>query len=86
MPPFDDFQALQDDGIHIAVIHGTLDKASYIEAHSRDIPLKLQKLAKTKMDYLALGHIHSPQKHMAGSLLVVYPCTLVFCKANIAKT
>ena len=75
-PPFDKFQALQEEGFHIAVIHGTLDCARYIEAHKRNVPLTLANLANSGMDYIALGHIHSLQIHMNDSVPVVYPGTL----------
>ena len=76
-PPFDKFKALREtDGYHIAVIHGTLENAHFIEGHKRNIPLELENLAESEMDYIALGHIHSHQKHTAGSIPVVYPGTL----------
>ncbi len=76
-PPFDTFKASRkEDGYHIAVIHGTLEKAHFIEAHKRNIPLQLENLANSEMDYVALGHIHSFQTHMASSIPVVYPGTL----------
>ena len=75
-PPFDNFQALHEDGLHITVIHGTLDRARYIEAHKRDVPLALENLTNSGMDYIALGHIHSPQTLQGDSFAVVYPGTL----------
>jgi DNA repair protein SbcD/Mre11 len=75
-PPFDEFHTVQEDGLHIVVIHGTLDRAHYIEAHKRNVPLTLENLANSKMDYIALGHIHSQQAHQVNSIPVVYPGTL----------
>lgn len=75
-PPYDAFQAEDDGGIHIAVLHATLEGAQYGELHSRDVPLRLENLAESGMDYIALGHIHAPQEHLAGEVPVVYPGTL----------
>lgn len=75
-PPYDTFHAVDQAGFHLAVIHGTLEGAQYGELHSRDVPLQLEKLAETGMDYIALGHIHAPQVHRAGDVPVVYPGTL----------
>lgn len=75
-PPFDQFKAVAADGFHIAVIHGTLEGAHFYDLHSRDVPLSLDNLKNTGMDYIALGHIHSPQMKKAGKIPVVYPGTL----------
>jgi len=75
-PPYDTFKAEDASGMHIAVLHGTLEGAQYGELHSRDVPLRLEKLAQSGMDYIALGHIHAPQSHQAGQVPVVYPGTL----------
>ena len=75
-PPFDNFRAEKEEGYHIAILHGTLDRGNYTEVHERNVPLKLSQLAKTGMDYIALGHLHAYQEHRAGSIPVVYPGTL----------
>lgn len=75
-PPYDTFQAEDTTGVHIAVLHGTLEGAQFGDLHSRDVPLRLEKLAESGMDYIALGHIHAPQNHSAGDVPVVYPGTL----------
>jgi len=75
-PPYDQFRTETNEGYHIAVLHSTLINARFQDLHSRDIPLNLDELAKTGMDYIALGHIHSPQEFKAGNIPVVYPGTL----------
>jgi exonuclease SbcD len=75
-PPFDTFQKLNEDGYHIAMIHGTLQGGLFTESHSREIPLELANLAKSGMDYIALGHIHKYQQKSIGKSLIVYPGTL----------
>jgi DNA repair protein SbcD/Mre11 len=75
-PPFDTFQKQNEDGYHIALIHGTLQGGLFTESHSREVPLELENLAKSGMDYIALGHIHKYQQKTIGKSLVVYPGTL----------
>lgn len=74
--PFDCFQKNDEDGIHIAIIHGTLTRARFAEFHDRDVPLDLENLQNSGMDYIALGHLHAPQEYKAGKTPVVYPGTL----------
>jgi DNA repair protein SbcD/Mre11 len=75
-PPFDTFQAVSEEGYHVAVLHGTLDGGRYAELYDRDVPLQLAKLGQSGMDYVALGHVHAFQHHIAGQVSVVYPGTL----------
>jgi DNA repair protein SbcD/Mre11 len=75
-PPFDLFHKRDENGYHIALIHGTLKGGLFLEGHSRDVPLELENLAKSGMDYIALGHLHKFQKKEAGIIPVVYPGTL----------
>jgi DNA repair protein SbcD/Mre11 len=75
-PPFDTFQKQNEYGYHIALIHGTLQGGLFTESHSREVPLELDNLAKSGMDYIALGHIHKYQQKSIGKSLVVYPGTL----------
>jgi DNA repair protein SbcD/Mre11 len=75
-PPFDTFHKKDENGYHIALIHGTLRDGLFSEAHSREVPLELANLAKSGMDYIALGHLHKFQKLEAGKIPVVYPGTL----------
>lgn len=85
-PPFDQFKAEADDSFHIAVIHGTLEGAHFYDLHSRDVPLSLDNLTNSGMDYIALGHIHSPQMKKAGKIPVVYPGTLEGKRFSASET
>ncbi len=81
--PKDTFKARSTDGgYHIAVIHTSLDCASFVEEHNSSSKLRLEKLADSDMDYIALGHVHFPQQHKAGSIPVVYPGTLEGLRLN----
>lgn len=75
-PPYDSFKKEDLPGLHIAVIHGTLEGAAHFELHNRSVPLNPNNLATSGMDYIALGHIHSYQVRRAGDIPVVYPGTL----------
>jgi exonuclease SbcD len=75
-PPFDRFRRNDEDGYHIALIHGTLIGGLFSEGHSREVPLDLNNLANSGMNYIALGHIHNFQEKDAGTTTVVYPGTL----------
>jgi exonuclease SbcD len=75
-PPFDRFRRNDEDGYHITLIHGTLVGGLFSEGHSREVPLDLNNLADSGMDYIALGHLHKFQEKEAGSTTVVYPGTL----------
>ena len=75
-PPFDRFKRNNEDGYHIALIHGTLTEGLFSEGHSREVPLDLNNLANSGMDYIALGHLHKFQEKDVGITKVVYPGTL----------
>ena len=75
-PPYEVFQCDGTAAHHVAVLHATLENARLADLHSRDVPLNLDGLATTGMDYIALGHVHTQQEHYAGSTPVVYPGTL----------
>ena len=67
-PPFDMFRRRDEKGYHIALIHGTLREGLFSEGHSREVPLELENLANTGMDYIALGHLHKFQKQSPSSI------------------
>ena len=74
--PFDEFKATDSEGFHIALLHGSLGVGTHFEVHNRSVPLKLKKLGKTGMDYIALGHYHNFAKADEGGVKIVYPGTL----------
>ncbi len=74
--PFDEFKATDSEGFHIALLHGSLGVGTHFEMHSRSVPLKLEKLGKTGMDYIALGHYHNFAEVNEGGVKIVYPGTL----------
>lgn len=68
-PPIEQFPRVDEDGVHIAVFHGSLDW----DAGDRSLPLLSDALATAGYDYIALGHIHKPSEHKVGTGLAVYP-------------
>lgn len=68
-PPLRDFPRVDADGLHIAVLHGSLNW----DAGERSLPLLAEALAAARYDYIALGHIHQHQVHRVGPGLAVYP-------------
>lgn len=74
--PFDEFKATGSEGYHIALLHGSLGVGTHFEVHNRSVPLKLKKLGKTGMDYIALGHYHNFAEADEGGVKIVYPGTL----------
>lgn len=74
--PFDTFHATDDEGIHIAILHGSLEGNPDWDVESRYIPLNGENLGKTGMDYIALGHYHNFWEKDFNGVKVVYPGTL----------
>ena len=69
-PPFDQFTVAKNDHFKVAVLHGSLD----LQSNDRSIPLSSQSLQKRGLDYVALGHLHSPSERSLGKKgQAVYP-------------
>lgn len=71
-PPLDVFQAADVAGRHVTLIHGSLMHNPQWETYTKDVPLQLERLLESGMDYIALGHYHSFQEHGNGQPTVVY--------------
>lgn len=54
---FKNFNISSQHGIHIGILHGTLEMRE-IEVSERDLPFSFEEFAKSKLNYLALGHFH----------------------------
>jgi len=70
------------DGIHIAVLHGSLIDHSGLQIDLKDLPLYRDDLQQWGMDYIALGHYHNFQEYKAGETKIVYPGTIEGKKFN----
>jgi DNA repair exonuclease SbcCD nuclease subunit len=71
--PYGSFHALSADGVHIAVIHGSLMEKNHWQAQDIHVPLSPDDLAESGMDYVALGHYHNFAQHQLGRVMAVYP-------------
>ncbi len=46
------------DGLHIGMLHATVDPPAAFPVAERYLPLRSAQLAATRLDFVALGHIH----------------------------
>lgn len=62
------------DGIHVGVLHATVDAPAHFPELQRFFPLTSVELAQAGFDYVALGHIHRRQDiKAAGRTIGTYP-------------
>lgn len=80
--PFSRFKRIEDEGFHIALIHGSLVSDKSLKIEDRQIPLDPYDLAQSGMDYIGLGHYHNYKCEKLGESLAVYPGTLEGRKFN----
>jgi len=74
--PFESFALIQEEGIHIGIIHGSLEQPSHWEKREQDLSISGDDVACSNLDYLALGHYHTFQQNQFGKTLAVYPGSL----------
>jgi DNA repair exonuclease SbcCD nuclease subunit len=74
--PLDKMSRISADGVHIGVLHAAIQPTSGIDFSDTELSVTLPALAKTRLDYIALGHYHNFQEHRANGVTVVYPGTL----------
>lgn len=70
------FRRNDDEGIHIALVHGTVSKAAHWSADARDFPLQESEIGASGFQYVALGHYHNFREFKCGDVPAVYPGTL----------
>jgi exonuclease SbcD len=56
--PLRSFSRRGDNGLHIGILHGTVDPSPGFAVADRYLPLSSAQLASTGLNYVALGHIH----------------------------
>jgi len=71
-PRFDAFRRGAEDGYHVAVLHGSLENNPAWDMAERYVPLGLDRLGETGMNYVALGHYHNFQQYEANGVVVAY--------------
>ncbi len=72
--PFQSFTPIKEEGIHIGILHGALEKPSHWKG--QNLLITGEDIAQSNLDYLALGHYHTFQQHQFGKTVVVYPGSL----------
>lgn len=70
------FHRCIEEGIHIALVHGTISGGTHWSTSTRDFPLDSDDIRDSGFDYIALGHHHDFQEFKYGKLSAVYPGTL----------
>ncbi len=75
----DEFPREEDEGLHIACFHGSLD---WEGVPDRSLPLSSKKLEKARYHYIALGHYHMALDKRIGSGQCVYPGAIEFKSFN----
>jgi DNA repair exonuclease SbcCD nuclease subunit len=64
----------RSEGIHIGLLHGSLQGSPEWELRCKDLPFTPADLAALQLDYLALGHYHSyAPLEQGGRLIACYP-------------
>lgn len=71
--PIGDWRRGEEQGVHLAIAHGTLLRSASAFGGERSLPIDQAALAAAGFDYVALGHIHVPQTVELGRGPAVYP-------------
>ncbi|GAB4338919.1 MAG: DNA repair exonuclease [Candidatus Abyssubacteria bacterium] len=71
-----DFMKGNAEGIHVALVHGTVGDAEHWKPGSRDFSLHESALERSGFQYVALGHHHNFRLIQRGPLTAVYPGTI----------
>lgn len=61
------------EGIHLALLHGSLQIRKDCDVDVHHLPLKPEDLSQSAMDYIALGHYHRKAIHQLGDVTCGYP-------------
>jgi exonuclease SbcD len=72
--PFTSFTPVEEEGIHVGILHGALEKPSHWKG--QNLHITGEDIAESNLDYLALGHYHTFQQHQFGKTVAVYPGSL----------
>jgi len=74
--PIDKLTRTAHEGIHIGVLHAAIQPESGIEFSDSELTVTLPALARTHLDYVALGHYHDFNQYRTNDVTVIYPGTL----------
>ncbi len=67
-PPLSQFERGDQDGYHVALLHGSLEH----DHGDRSLPIDLNAIAQAGFDYVALGHIHRHRRYGVAGRPIVY--------------
>ncbi len=70
------FRRGEGDGLHIALVHGTVNEGTHWAPSPRDYSLRPDEIEKSGFHYVALGHHHNFREFRLGTTPAVYPGTL----------
>lgn len=70
-PPLEGFRVDDPEALNVMVLHGDLQPGSPYA------PITPDQIAASGLDYLALGHIHTPRSARLGTTLAAYPGCLM---------
>ncbi|MBU7014887.1 MAG: DNA repair exonuclease [Theionarchaea archaeon] len=73
---FKSFSPFQEEGIHIGIIHGSVGLPHHWEGRGQDLHIDEHEIARSNLDYVALGHFHNLKQMTCGNTLAVYPGSL----------
>lgn len=75
-----DFRILPGPGIHIGILHGTLEMRE-VDIPERELPFSWEEFSHSGLNYLALGHFHTFfEKQTDEKHKMAYPGTLLLRK------
>jgi DNA repair exonuclease SbcCD nuclease subunit len=73
--PFADLRRRDSSGLHIAVLHASLEGSPEWAHRRKDMPLSRETIGASGMDYVALGHYHNFQTGTVNGVAYCYPGT-----------
>ena len=70
--PLETLQRTDEPGIHVAVLHASIEGSPEWDLVEKDLPLSREAIARSGMHYIALGHYHRYAQVEEGGVLAVY--------------
>ena len=74
--PIEQITRTPADGVHIGVLHAAIQPESGVDFSDTELIVTLRELAKTRLDYIALGHYHNFKQHRSDGVTIASPGTL----------
>jgi len=71
--PLETLRRTDEPGIHVAVLHASIEGSPEWDLKEKDLPISREAIAQSGMHYVALGHYHKYAQVEAGGVLAVYP-------------